>query len=246
MPKFFIEEGIKEEIEISGKDAVHILKSLRMSVGDKLTVCDGHGNDAECEICEAGGDHLILKVLSRYVSCSEPDIQINLYQCLTKGDKFDGVVRKSVELGVYSITPVISSRVISRPDKKSLEKKTERWNKIAKEAASQSGRGIVPKVNNALSFDLAVNETAVSNKDSGVLNIFFYECGGQPLSELKLDGIKKINIFIGPEGGYGPAEVEMAEKEGFFTATLGKRILRTETAPVAALAIAMYITGNMK
>lgn len=245
MPKFFIESGINEDMEIVGGDAVHILKSLRMSVGDRLTICDGNGSDAECEIYEAGRDYLKLKVLSRSPSISEPDIEVNLYQCLPKGDKFDGVVRKSVELGVHSITPVISSRVISRPDKKALAKKTERWNKIAREAAGQSGRGIVPMVRETLSFDLAVKEASNTDKESGVLNIFFYECGGEPMSQLKLDGISIINIFIGPEGGYSPAEAEAAEKAGFFTATLGSRILRTETAPVAALSVIMYITGNM-
>lgn len=245
MPKFFIESGITDDMEITGGDAVHILKSLRMSEGDRLTICDGSGSDAECEIYEAGVDYLRLKVLSRSLSLSEPDVQVNLYQCLPKGDKFDGVVRKSVELGVYSITPVISSRVISRPDNKSLAKKTERWNKIAREAAGQSGRGIVPKVKDALSFDLAVKEAGCTDRSSGALNVFFYECGGRPLSMLETDGISVINIFVGPEGGYSPAEADAAEKAEFFTATLGKRILRTETAPVAALAVIMYITGNM-
>ena len=245
MPKFFIESGINEDMEIVGGDAVHILKSLRMSVGDRLTICDGSGSDAECEIYEAGRDYLKLKVLSRSLSLSEPNIEVNLYQCLPKGDKFDGVVRKSVELGVHSITPVISSRVISRPDQKALAKKAERWNKISREAAGQSGRGIVPMVREALSFDLAVKEASLSDKDECILNIFFYECGGKPMSELNLAGIKTINIFIGPEGGYSPAEAKTAENAGFFTATLGSRILRTETAPVAALSVIMYITGNM-
>ncbi|HIZ16549.1 MAG TPA: 16S rRNA (uracil(1498)-N(3))-methyltransferase [Firmicutes bacterium] len=232
-------------MEIVGGDAVHILKSLRMSVGDRLTICDGSGSDAECEIYEAGRDYLKLKVLSRSLSLSEPNIEVNLYQCLPKGDKFDGVVRKSVELGVHSVTPVISSRVISRPDQKALAKKAERWNKISREAAGQSGRGIVPMVREALSFDLAVKEASLSDKDECILNIFFYECGGKPMSELNLAGIKTINIFIGPEGGYSPAEAKTAENAGFFTATLGSRILRTETAPVAALSVIMYITGNM-
>lgn len=245
MPKFFIESGINEDMEIVGGDAVHILKSLRMSVGDRLTICDGSGSDAECEIYEAGRDYLKLKVLSRSLSLSEPNIEVNLYQCLPKGDKFDGVVRKSVELGVHSVTPVISSRVISRPDQKALAKKAERWNKISREAAGQSGRGIVPMVREALSFDLAVKEASLSDKDECILNIFFYECGGKPMSELNLAGIKTINIFIGPEGGYSPAEAKTAENTGFFTATLGNRILRTETAPVAALSVIMYITGNM-
>ncbi len=245
MPKFFIESGINEDMEIVGGDAVHILKSLRMSVGDRLTICDGSGSDAECEIYEAGRDYLKLKVLSRSLSLSEPNIEVNLYQCLPKGDKFDGVVRKSVELGVHSVTPVISSRVISRPDQKALAKKAERWNKISREAAGQSGRGIVPMVREALSFDLAVKEASLSDKDECILNIFFYECGGKPMSELNLAGIKTINIFIGPEGGYSPAEAKTAENAGFFTATLGSRILRTETAPVAALSVIMYITGNM-
>lgn len=100
-------------------------------------------------------------------------------------------------------------------------------------------------VREALSFDLAVKEASNTDKESGVLNIFFYECGGEPMSQLKLDGISIINIFIGPEGGYSPAEAEATEKAGFFTATLGSRILRTETAPVAALSVIMYITGNM-
>ena len=244
MPKFFIESGIKDDMEISGSDALHILKSLRMSAGDRLTICDGRGADAECEIYEAGKDYLRLRVLERKLSLSEPNTEVNLYQCLPKGDKFDGIVRRTVELGVHSITPVISSRAISRPDKKSLAKRLERWNKIAREAAGQSGRGIVPEVKEALSFDAAVAQAA-GGDTQGVENILFYECGGSPLSMLETAGAGIINIFIGPEGGFSPAEAEKAHTAGFFTATLGRRILRTETAPAAALSVIMYITGNM-
>ncbi len=241
MPKFFIEGGIRDTYDITGDDARHITGSLRMRRGDIITVCDGSGNDAECQITAADKDCVSLRVISRKTCLSEPSVGVTLYQCMPKGDKFDGVVRKCVELGVSRIVPVISSRVISRPDKKSLAKKIERWNKISKEAASQSGRGIVPEISSAQSFDEAIKEAAESDK-----GLFFYECGGKPLSEWDLEKSVSISLFIGPEGGFSPKEAEQAQQAGLITATLGPRILRTETAPVAALAIIMYIAGNME
>lgn len=240
MPKFFISGDIKNMAVISGEDARHISGSLRMRAGDRLTLCDGRGRDAECEITACGGGQVSLRVLSVYDCAAEPSVGITLYQCITKGDKFDGVVRACTELGVCRIVPVMSSRAISRPDKRSMQNKLARWRRIAREAAGQSGRGIIPQVEDTV--DLAAAAAGAANHDMG---IFFYEGGGRPLSECELHGARSIGVMIGPEGGFLPEEAETAAAAGLFTATLGPRILRTETAPAAALAVLMNITGNM-
>jgi len=161
---------------------------------------------------------------------------------LPKGDKMEYIIQKSVELGVTKIVPVISARCISRPDEKSLNKKQIRWQKIAKEAAQQSRRGIIPTVEKAISFKQAVAE--LESENTG--NIIFYECGGKSVKELLTDTPENINIFIGSEGGFEPQEVELIEQKGGHSATLGKRILRAETAPLAALSIIMFQTGNFE
>ena len=247
MPRFFIENIDRmpgEEITISGQDAVHISKSLRMRAGESLTVCGGLGFDMLCEITGIYGDTVELKVMERLATESEPSVRITLYQGLPKGDKLEWIIEKTIELGVNEIIPVLMQRSVSRPDAKSAAKKQERYQKQAVSAAKQCGRGIIPTVLPMMGFSAMLerlkNHQAV---------IFFYECGGQPLSSvvsrIKQESATDIAIVIGPEGGFDPAEAQALQQSGAFTATLGKRILRTETAPIAAIAAIMYATGNM-
>ena len=247
MPRFFIENIEKQpgdSITVTGQDAVHISRSLRMQIGESLTVCGGLGCDMICEITAIYEGTVELKVTDIQTTESEPSIKITLYQGLPKGDKLELIIEKTIELGVCAIVPVLMQRSVSRPDAKSAAKKHDRYQKQAVSAAKQCGRGIIPEVRGMIHFSEML---ACIEKHHAV--IFFYECGGQSLSSV-IEGIKKngatdFAIVIGPEGGFDPAEAEALQSAGAFTATLGKRILRTETAPIAAIAAIMYATGNM-
>lgn len=247
MPRFFIENIDRmpgEGITISGQDAVHISRSLRMKAGESLTVCGGLGFDMLCEITGFYGDTVELKVMEKVATESEPSVKITLYQGLPKGDKLELIIEKTIELGVCEIVPVLMQRSVSRPDAKSAAKKQERYQKQAVSAAKQCGRGVIPTVAPMIGFSVM---TAKLKQHQAV--ILFYECGGEPLSSvigmINAEGVTDIAIVIGPEGGFDPAEAETLQTAGAFTATLGKRILRTETAPIAAIAAIMYATGNM-
>lgn len=244
MPKFFIENVSGDFITISGQDAAHITKSLRMKAGERLTVCGGQGLDFICEISKIAENSVQLRVMETVITDSEPSIKITLYQGYPKGDKLELIIEKSVELGVNKIVPVLMQRSVSRPDVKSAAKKHERHQKLALSAAKQCGRGIIPQVDEMINF---------SQMTSGLAQhqaiIFFYECGGEPLSsiigKITSENMSDIAIVIGPEGGFDAREAETLKNSGAITTTLGKRILRTETAPIAAISAIMYATGNM-
>ncbi len=247
MPRFFIENLVREageSVVITGQDAAHIARSLRMKQGERLTVCGGLGRDYLCEIILVSDERVELSVLSQSVTESEPDIHVTLYQGLPKGDKLELIIEKTIELGVSRVVPVLMQRSVSRPDAKSAAKKHERYRKQAISAAKQCGRGLIPEVGEMISF-----RGMLSCLERHGAVIFFYECGGEPLSAVMAGITEKkcddIAIVIGPEGGFDCAEAESLKAAGALTATLGKRILRTETAPIAALAAIMYATGNM-
>ncbi len=239
MPRFFVSEppagGI---ITIDGADAQHIGKSLRMAVGDELTVCHD-GVDYQCEIISITREDVTLKVISELPS-SEPNIELTLFMAVPKLDKLELIVQKSVELGAVRICPVLTKRCISRPDNERFKAKRERLQKIALEAAKQSGRGIIPEVSDIMSFDECVNELAKMD-----LGIVCYEKGGVSLKDIEIPERSKIGLFIGSEGGFEPSEIEVLEENGVRKVWLGDRILRCETAPIAATAIIMFLTGNM-
>lgn len=248
MPRFFIDDTSNDKIIISGENARHIAKSLRMTVGERLTLCSGDGYDCNCVIDKISADSVFVTVESRIASYTEPDVSLTLYQCMPKGDKMELIIQKCVELGVNQIIPIMSARCISRPDDKAMTKKIMRWNKISLEAAQQSERGIIPTVQNTVSFDKALQ--LMQQHD---LSILFYEKGGAPLNELlnvvissNNNGKLSIGVMVGPEGGFEPGEVEKAAQCGINITTLGSRILRTETAGMTAAAIIMYATGNMQ
>lgn len=241
MPKFFLDSAPGETALLDGEDGRHISRSLRMRPGEALTLCDCRGTDYDGVIDTIDGESVTVRILGSRPCAAEPSLSAVLYQCLPKLDKFDLVVQKSVELGVSRIVPVLSMRCVSRPDAKSLAKKLERWNRIAAEAAKQSGRGILPPVSPALPFEQAVREA----ESAGGVNLLFYEGGGVPIRERIGEATRTASLFIGPEGGFDKSEVELAAAHGITPATLGPRILRTETAPLAALAAIMTVSGNM-
>ncbi len=242
MAWFFTEEEINsDKYTVSGEDARHMEKSLRMKVGESVTLVTPSGMEHHSEISQFTPSGVEVRVISKNQTLQEADIRVTLYQCLLKGDKMDFVIQKAVELGVTEIVPVVSSRCVSRPDDKSIRKKVERWQKIALSAAQQSMRGRVPEVTPVLNFAEAVKSAA--EKSRGVI---FYEGGGESLRDLvKEDKKEDISIFIGSEGGFDLSEVQFAKEHGVVPATLGKRILRAETAPLAALSVIMCLSGNM-
>jgi 16S rRNA (uracil1498-N3)-methyltransferase len=238
MPRFFKEDFCNAPF-LEGDDARHIAKSLRMQKGERLTVCDTKGVDYFCVISNVCDGRIDLEIEDKEASKTEPTVFVTLYQCLPKGDKMDSVVRQSVESGVSKIVPVMSANCVSRPDPKSLAKKCERWQKIADEAAGQCGRGILPHVASPITFNALTEEMKLND-----INLFFYELGGKSVSDT-VNCEKNIGIIIGPEGGFTAREAEIITSSGVKACTLGPRIFRTETAPIAALAAVMLKTGNM-
>ena len=180
-------------------------------------------------------------MLSAEESQSEPSVKVHLYQAMPKGDKLELIIQKAVELGVGSITPVMTRRCVSKPDAKSMAKKLERYNRIALEAAKQSGRGKIPQVKPLLDLNEALDEMAETS-----CPILFYENATAPAKEVIDQAGQEIAVLIGSEGGFDESEVVKAKEKGCQVLSLGKRILRCETAPLAALSIIMFETGNMQ
>lgn len=238
-PRFFTADI--NSMTVSESDLRHAERVLRMKPGDKAVLCDNNGIDYLCRYSGGGGFSVIESVENK----AEPNMRLRLYQCLPKSDKMDYIVQKAVELGISEIVPAVSLRCVSRPIGKSRDSKVARWNKIAYEAAKQCGRGKIPTVGKITGF-----RDAVAGLNKNELNIIFYECGGERLSSVlsgKLSAEKPtggINVIIGSEGGFEREEVEFAIENGAVTATLGKRILRVDTASVAAIAVIMELTGN--
>lgn len=239
MAWFFTDECFSDKYIIQGEDALHIRKSLRMKEGEQLTLISPQGTESLCEITGLS-DGVEVKVLSSKPCEQEPTVKVTLYQGLTKGDKMDFIVQKAVELGVAEIVPVLTERCISRPDEKSIRKKVERWQKIALGAAQQSRRGIIPKI-----MPLITLKEASKKARADEVSIVFFEGGGEPIPKLLKESPKTVSIFIGSEGGFEEREIQMLKKAGTSSATLGKRILRAETAPLAALTAIMFYTDNM-
>jgi len=246
MPKFFVSPSdINGNMAvISGDKAAHITKSLRMTPGESLTLCDGEGMDYLCRI-ESVGREVILAVEKSMPSAGEPPYRAVIYQGLSKGDRFDTVVQKSVECGAFAIVPVQTERATVRLSREDCEKKNVRWQKIAESAAEQCGRGIVPEMMPLLSFAEAID--AAKKAD---LAFFCYENeDGVTLKErleafsesFPTDTVPTVAVLIGPEGGFSDREAELAratvaECDGFHSVSLGTRILRTESAAPFVLA----------
>lgn len=244
MAWFFTQQNIiGNRYTITGENARHISKVLRMKEGEELTLVTPDKTQCLCVILNIDSDGVTVDIKSKTPCLNEPGVFITLYQALVKGDKMDYIIQKCVELGVSRIVPMVSARCISRPDAKSLAKKQDRWQKIALGAAMQSRRGIIPEVCPCVSFEQAAELTKANDK-----TIIFYEMGGSRMGDILSSAmetpLKSIGMFIGSEGGFEQSEVELITKDGGSAATLGRRILRAETAPLVALSVIMYQTGN--
>ncbi len=244
MPKFFVQrENIGEStVNITGADANHISRVLRMHTGESLAVCDGNGVDYTCEIAEISSDCVSLKILEKHLCDAEPSVSITLFMALPKSDKMEYVVQKCVELGVTKIVPFSSSRCVVKLTDKDKQKKTERWQKISYAAAKQSGRGIIPEVEVPQTFAEVLKRTHEFD-----LSLFCYECEEENSLKnvLSENEFKNVCVVVGPEGGFDKAEVESAIVAGFKSVSLGKRILRCETAPGCAVCAILYQTDNL-
>lgn len=244
MPRFFADKNniSDNHIIINGSDAIHIGRSLRMKIGEELILCCDK-IDYKTKITSISDKEVYCEILDKFPIDSEPDINLTLYQAVPKLDKLELITQKAVELGAMKIVPVITSRCISRPDKKGFSKKKERLNKIALEAAKQSGRGIIPEVLDILDF-----KTAVLKLKEHDYSFVCYENGGVPFSYVVDPSDfknKSIGLFIGSEGGFSESEIKLCEDMGINTISMGKRILRCETAPISAISIIMALSGNM-
>ena len=246
MPKFFVpRENIKEDIIIiEGGDVAHISKVLRMETGDALTLCDGRGIDYDAVISEISQKQIVCGIKSRSRSRTEPDLEVTLVQGIPKASKMDYIIQKTTELGISRIIPCTLSRCVVRlENQKAEEKKVERWRKISEEAAKQSGRGVIPEVCMPQNLDGAIEAL----KDFDIVFVP-YECEEQNSIKSVLTSCKapkKAGFIIGPEGGFDISEIEKIRNAGIKTVTLGKRILRTETAGEAVLAMIMYEIGDI-
>lgn len=242
MPRFFksmpVPAQVGELVTIDGQDAVHLRRSLRLRIGDEVLLCDGRSTEYDTEITAFENDTAVLEVKAVRESRAEPSLKLTLYQGLPKGDKMEWIIQKAVELGVTAIVPLAMNRsVVKLGDK--ADKKRARWQTIANEAAGQSGRGILPTVCEPQTLREALPAL------SAAPTIVCYEGGGEPFTALLSSETTALNLVIGPEGGIAPEEIDALLAAGAKAATLGTRILRCETAPVAAIAVAMALTGNM-
>ena len=239
MPRFFVDAPAPGEYFLGGEAGRHGAKSLRLRPGEAVTLCDGRGTDYPSAVKEALPDGLLLAVGEPVANRAEPRTKITLCQCLPKSDKLETVVQKAVELGVHRVWPVSSVRCVSRWDQKGAEKKLARLQKIALEAAQQSGRGLVPQILPPTDLSAAL---AAAAREGDIL--FFYERARASLREGLGGPGDRLFLFVGPEGGFEPGEAELAASLGGRILSLGPRILRTETAPLAALAAILYEKGD--
>lgn len=239
MPRFFVENANDSELILTGENARHIGRSLRMKTGESLTVCC-EGTDYECEITGFTDDEVFCKVISTRQSAGEPQTKLTLFQAMPKGDKAELIVQKAVELGALEVCFVLTGRCVSRPDEKSFKKRLDRLNKISLEAAKQCGRGLVPKVSGIISLDELKSRLGGFDKA-----LMCYEKGGISLSLAGLRQGQSVALFIGSEGGFEQQEADSFEAAGGTLIGLGSRILRCETAPLAAISIIMHLCGEM-
>lgn len=245
MPRFFIEHvNINStSIVITGRDAEHI-KVLRMRPGEALTVCDGKGTDMHCVLTASDGKTAYADVVEVVPSKSESAVRVRIYAGLAKGDRVDYVAQKCTEMGAEEIVFFNCDRCVVRLDpKKGADKKVERWQRIAEEAAKQSGRGIIPTVRYIDSYKQMLAEAASCD-----LKLFMYETGDRISMQEAIRAALPCGtaaVITGPEGGFTAEEAEQAREAGFAVCAMGPRILRCETAPLIPLTAILYESGDL-
>ncbi|MDD4238192.1 MAG: 16S rRNA (uracil(1498)-N(3))-methyltransferase [Desulfotomaculaceae bacterium] len=245
MPRFFVSpEQIKSgRVTITGPDVLHIVKVLRLGTGDNLTVLDGRGKVYEAVVEQTGREAVICAVISESDAGDAPAVRITLVQGLPKGDKMDLIVQKATELGVWRLIPLVCERSVVKLIGDKPQRRLERWQRIALEAAKQCRRPDIPEVLPPFEWE----EVLTGMPDGTVALIPWEEENLEPLKKALRESEPKgdVYVFIGPEGGFASAEVELARSHGIRPVTLGPRILRTETAGLAVLAMILYQFGDL-
>ena len=245
MRYFFIETSEREDsiLGITGPDARHIKTVLRMKPGDIIGLFDGKGFEYEAKIIDLSPGRVQVLLIRRFASTAESPLQIVVAQAFLKEKKMDGLVRQLSELGIIKWIPFIAERSVPRPDKKQLLTRTKRWEKIAKEALKQCKRGRIMEIGETVSFEEMLNQGQFYD-----LKVAFWEDELQLVHANLLGSGEKIDTvfaLIGPEGGFTQKEIKKARNRGFVTVGLGPRILRAETATVAACVLIQYLFGDM-
>ena len=245
MHRFFVPQLYNEEMYIEGVDARHISKVLRMQPKDKLQIVSDDGVSAMAEITAIASERVSVRCLEKLAESHEPRVRLVLAQGLAKGEKMDFIIQKAVEMGAYSVIPVAMEHSVVRLDGAKAAKKVERWQKIAESAAKQSKRDIIPKVQPVQSMAEMLASGDYENK------IIAYECEDRLSLKAALKaaeaagGIKELLLIIGPEGGISEGELELARQAGAVPVSLGRRILRAETAGLVAISAIFYETGDL-
>lgn len=242
MHRFFAEPGQigEKEIVITGADVNHIRNVLRMRADEEVLIADGQGAEYRCKLTDLGENEVRAQILWKLDGNAELASAVTLFQGLPKSDKMDLIVQKCVELGVNRIVPVSTKRAVVKLDAKKEETRLKRWNTISESAAKQSGRGVIPEISGVMSFEKALEEA----KKLDVLLIPYERAEHMAETRRVMGEIRpgqSVGVFIGPEGGFEESEVEEAVAAGARAITLGRRILRTETAGLAVMAMLGYL-----
>ncbi len=242
MPRFFTADIDEKFARITGDDARHIARSLRMRAGEEIVVCDFCGYDYDCKLTMLSDHEVTAEILKKRPTAAEPGFELTLYQAIPKADKLEIIAQKAVELGAAALVPVASSRCVARWEQKDAPKKRQRLDRVMLEAAKQSGRGKIPQAGSVIGF-----AQAIERMKEAELAIMFYEQCKTPLRQV-LAAAKEnpgsVAVMIGSEGGFSPEEAAFAEDEGILLASLGPRILRCETAPVCAISAINFAFGQ--
>lgn len=241
LPRFFLpgEDFGPAELSFSGDVLHHLRTVLRLAVDDEAVFLDGNGQCCRVRITRLDRKLGTAEVLQRWQT-TETALPIHLVQALPKGDKFDLVLQKGTELGIRAFHPALTRRTVAQPDRQRSEQRQQRWQRIVQEAARQSRRSCLPQLT-----PLAPLESILETRTQG-LRLVLWEAGARPLAEvLPSAPPSEVTVLIGPEGGFGPEEIEQIAARGFVPVHLGPRILRTETTGLAVTSILQYLYGDM-
>jgi 16S rRNA (uracil1498-N3)-methyltransferase len=239
--RFFVDRVEGDRVLLGKGDSHHLLRVMRAQPGDDFTVLVG-GVQYECRLTGVGEGHAEGTVVASRPASGEPPVKVTLFQGLAKGDKLETVIQHGTEIGISEFVPVASRRSVVKLEPKKAAERVERWQRIAREAAEQSRRGAVPRVAPVASW-----QEAVARCGEFELALVPWEEGGEPLGEVLkgAPGTRSVALFIGPEGGLSPEEVAQAGAHGARAVTLGPRILRTETAGLAAAVAILFALGDL-
>lgn len=244
-PRFFVDPGrINDNLaRITGPDVIHITRVLRLGKGSTVVVLDGRGRSCEAEIVSSGRDEVVCEIKKELSPAPACPVQVTLVQGIPKGDKMDTIIQKGTELGVSRVIPLVCRRAVVKLDGERISRKVERWQRIALEAAKQCRRPDVPEV----SEPAGLNSVLAGMPENCVALIPWEEENRNSLKDIlyKSSAVEEIYVFIGPEGGFTSGEVEQAQAAGVLPVTLGPRILRTETAGIAVLAMVLCRWGDL-